>query len=191
MTMLDVRVEPKLMTADEYVNRSDDGRWVELINGEIVEMPPSSPRNTVLAGWILYLLAGFIIPRKLGYLSMADGGYRVSPTSVMQPDVGFITRARAGGLSGKVFPVAPDLAIEVISPSERVGKINEKLHAYLDGGTPYVWLVYPESRSVEIYTAVGQYTTIEESDTIDGGDLLPEFTVTGKELFSVLDVEDN
>src|SRR5439155_20989115 len=95
----------------------------ELINGVPVEMPPSSQRNTVLAIRIARLIGNHVDANDLGYVTGADGGYELGPHDTRLPNVGFIAKARAGKLTGVTFPVAPDLAVEVISPSETASMV--------------------------------------------------------------------
>ena len=112
----------KLYTADEFwviaqLPENEDKR-LALLDGVIVEVPPSSQKNTVTAARIIYFFNAFVIPRNLGYVTGADGGFTLDARNARQPDVAFISKARHARLEGVVFPLAPDLAVEVISPSE-------------------------------------------------------------------------
>jgi Uma2 family endonuclease len=112
----------------------NDTKCLELIDGVIVEMSSSSKRNTIIAGLIIYYLNAFVIPRGIGFVSVSDGGYHLGDGNIRQPDVAFITKARSEGLDGVEFPVAPDLAVEVLSPSEPLRAVLKKVRAYLAGG---------------------------------------------------------
>ena len=114
-------------TVEDLLGMSDDGRRYELINGEIIEMPSSSKTNTVLAAWIITLLNTYVVPKGLGIVSSPDGGFQISEHNAYQPDAAFISKSRADGLDGQLFPVAPDLTVEIISPSETVGAVNDKI----------------------------------------------------------------
>jgi Uma2 family endonuclease len=192
-------ITEKKMTVEEFIDfvqlpENADKFW-ELINGIPVEknaqdgtnMPPSSKRNTIIAGLIIYHLNAFVIPRKLGFVSTADGGYRMNNGDVYLPDVAFISIARHESLEGVVFPVAPDLAVEIVSPSEDSDDIVKKVQNYLFSGTTLVWLVYPKSRRVFVWqrgTGAGLY--VEEFNleaTLTGGDVLPDFTLAVKNIF--------
>ena len=173
-------------TVEDLLGMPDDGRQFELINGELIEMPPSSKTNTVLAAWIIHLLISYVVPKELGYVSSPDGGYQISAHNAYQPDAAFISKARAGGLDGQIFPVAPDLAVEIISPSETVGSVNDKIAGYFSAGSQQVWVVYPKTRVVHVYTAVNKVTILGVEDALSGGDVLPGFTLNIGKLFAVL-----
>ncbi|MFN8421218.1 MAG: Uma2 family endonuclease [Anaerolineae bacterium] len=115
-------LQEKLHTVDEfleYINRPELAeRQFELHEAVIVEMPSSSKKNTVLEAWLITLLNIFIVPKDLGVVTSPDGGFKINERNYLQPDVSFIRHERTGGLEGVEFPVCPDLAIEVISPSE-------------------------------------------------------------------------
>ncbi len=162
-------------------------RWLELIDGVIVEMASSSQVNTVIAGRIIYFLNAFVIPRDLGYVSGADGGYTINERNAYQPDVGFISKARHASLEGVEFPIAPDMAFEVISPSESSNEVDRKIRRYLEAGTKLVVTVYPEDRAVYRWSraANGQITAqlLGIDDVLEAGEALPGFTLKIREIF--------
>ena len=177
----------KLYTAEEFwdiaqLPENQDKR-LELEDGVIVEMGSSSPANTVTAMRIGYFLNGFVIPRDLGYITGADGGFKVGPKRVRQPDVGFISKARVPKLP-KRFDLAPDLAVEVVSPDEDVFK---KAKEYIRAGTRIVWAIYPEEHEIDIFThlQVNEFRIqpLTDSDTLDGGDVLPGFALPVRDIF--------
>jgi len=137
----------KLYTADEFFEivqlPENDEKRLELDDGEIVEMAASSPANTVIAARISYFLNAFVIPNDLGYVTGADGGFVLSEQRVRQPDVAFVSKNRVPTLP-KRFNLAPDLAVEVVSPDEDVFK---KANEYLRAGTKQVWAVYADERA--------------------------------------------
>jgi Uma2 family endonuclease len=162
-------------------------RRFELINGVPVEMPPSSKKNTILAARVARLLGNHADQHNLGYVTGADGGYQLGPNDVRLPDAAFISKARAGGLQGVVFPTAPDLAVEVISPGETSRSVLDKVRAYLQAGTRLVWVVYPEDKVVDVYRLAGEglyVQTLEISGVLDGGEVLSGFTLKLSELFA-------
>src|SRR5258707_11281710 len=100
-----MEIQERLYSIDEFweialLPENEDKR-LELINGVIVAMPPSSTENGVLAMWIGYLLLSFVALKHLGYVSGPDTGYRLGPNTVAQPDVGFISMARSGPVPSK------------------------------------------------------------------------------------------
>jgi Uma2 family endonuclease len=160
---------------------------LELIDGVIVEMAPSSQTNTVIAARIIYFLNAVVIPGNLGYVSGADGGYTITEKNAYQPDVAFISKARHAELQGVAFPVAPDITFEVISPSESSNDVNKKVRRYIQAGTKFVVTVYPEDKSIYIWkkSTDGQINAqlLTEADVLDFGDILPGFTLKVSEIF--------
>lgn len=157
---------------------------LELDNGAIVEMPPSSRLNTVTAGRIIYLLNTFVIPRDLGYVSVPDGGYKLGSRTYRQPDVAFIAKARARDLVGVEFDVPPDLAVEVVSTSE---DILAKAYEYLQAGTRLFWAVYAEQKVIRVMRLDenGELCSTQKGvdGTLDGGDVLPGLELAVKDIF--------
>jgi Uma2 family endonuclease len=180
-------VGEKLYTAEEFWEIAQDPanelRRLELDEGVIVEMAESSPINTVIAGLVITALNVFVVPRKLGYVSTPDGGYKLGERKVRQPDAAFISKARVAKLP-KHFDLPPDLAVEIISPNEdALKKVNE----YLRAGVRIVWTIYADDQEVYVFTLNddgslrGQPFGI--SDTLDGGDMLPGFTLPVRDIF--------
>ncbi len=176
-----------LLTAEQFwkiaISPENEERRFELEDGVIVEMAPSSAVNSVTAMRIGYFLNAFVIPRNLGYVTGADGGYQLGLRRVRQPDVGYISRERAGELS-REFTLAPDLAVEIVSPDEDVFK---KAREYLQAGTSLVWAVYTEEKTVYVMRLDedgGIYSRPYDLDsTLDGGNVLPDFSLTVRDIF--------
>ncbi len=184
-------IDEKVLTAAEFwvIAQLPENahRRLELMDGEIINMPPSRQINTTIAMLIGYWLNAFVIPRKLGYVSGADGGYTITESNAFQPDAAFISKARHQKLNGVEFPVAPDIAFEVISPSESSNDVEKKVRYYLAAGTSIVFTVYPDSRTVYrwVTSADGkvQGDALTENDVIDRGDALPGFSVPVRDIF--------
>lgn len=182
----------KLYTADEFwviaqLPENEDKR-LALLDGVIVEVPPSSQKNTVTAARIIYFFNAFVIPRNLGYVTGADGGFTLDARNARQPDVAFISKARHARLEGVVFPLAPDLAVEVISPSESSNDVLKKVTRYLEAGTKLVWTVYPEDNGVYVWQLAADGSLKAQAfgaaDTLDGGEVLPGFTLKVSDIFA-------
>ncbi|MEO8394955.1 MAG: Uma2 family endonuclease, partial [Chloroflexota bacterium] len=125
----------------------------------------------------------------LGYTTAAETGYILfkNPTgkdTVVAPDVGFISKQRLPqGLPKGYIPVAPDLAVEVVSPGDRADEIDQKVVLYLRYGTRLIWMVYPKTKTVIAHTANG-IQRFDINDTLEGGDVLPGFKMAIREIFS-------
>lgn len=160
---------------------------VELIDGEIVEMTPSSDSSSSLAAHITGLLWSHVRPRKLGRLYSADGGFVLFPdrATVRVPDVAFVRADRMPqGEARRHFPaLAPDLVVEVLSPTDRAGDVLSKIAMYQDAGVPLVWLVDPEVQTVTVFAADLAPATRRPGDVLDGGNVLPELRIEVSEIF--------
>jgi Uma2 family endonuclease len=184
-------IKRRLTTAEfiEQMQQADDGdRVVELINGEIVEMP-SNLYSSALAIHIALLISSFVRPRRLGFVTGEAGGYEIDDENVFAPDVAFIARARQETLSRVGFGLLPpDLAVEIVSPidlQDSKQRIEHKLARYLAAGVPLVWYVYPERREVEVHRPGQPVMMVGIDDVLDGGDVLPGLTIAVREIFEI------
>jgi Uma2 family endonuclease len=120
---------------------------------------------------------------------IGETGYLLShePPTVLIPDVGFVSfeRGRAHVHSSSPFPGAPDLAVEVLSPSNRPGEIHGKVADYLAAGCRLVWVVDPKRQAVAAHRDLLSPALLGRSDHLEGGDVLPGFRVLVEELFEV------
>ncbi len=174
-------------TIHDLENIPDSACRHELIRGEIVEMPPSGGEHGEIGMAIGSSLMAHVKSNQLGKVYGADTGFIVErdPDTVLAPDAAFV---RAGRLPSRearrgIMPVVPDLAVEVISPSDRVTQITDKVMLYLKHGVELVWLVHPGQRIVTVYTPDLVARTLTESGTLDGGDVLPGFQLLVSEIF--------
>jgi Uma2 family endonuclease len=154
-------VQEKLYSVEDFLQIAmrpeNENKRLELVDGVIHEKgePPDMVLrkiNTLLTGILVYYLNAFVLPRKLGIVTAPDGGFRLGPRTLRMPDAGFLSTERAGDLTDVIFPVAPDLAIEIISPSESPRSVRRKTREYLRAGSRLVWNVYPEEREVDVCT---------------------------------------
>jgi Uma2 family endonuclease len=159
----------------------------ELIRGELVMMSPAGFNHGGIAGNIAVALGMFIKPRFLGMVVTAETGFRIAhdPDTVRAPDVAFVRADRIppGGVKG-FFQGAPDLAVEVVSPGDRAGELAAKVQDWLTAGCPMVWVVDPETRTVSVYRSRKEIAMLTASDTLIGGDVLEEFSLPVKEIFT-------
>ena len=128
----------------------------ELIAGEIVFVAFASRLHDLVKNRIGELLLLFLAPRpSLGLRSLIEIGYDVSDQDAFAPDVSVIERSRLLEGSSRIVTGAPEIAIEVVSPTDTAIRLKHRIGAYLANGARSVWIVYPEERSVEIHTARG------------------------------------
>jgi Uma2 family endonuclease len=164
-------------------------RLCELIDGVLVEKTMGL-LESLLAMALGAILRGFVLPRNLGLVTGADGTMRLFPGLVLIPDVAFISWASIPGGRVPKDPIpdlAPDLAIEVLSKSNTAKEMERKRNHYFTAGVRLVWIIDPRKRLAKVYTSPKRHNTLDESATLDGGDVLPGFSLPLRELFSELD----
>ncbi len=181
--------QQRLYTADELLAMPDDGKRRELIRGALLEMSPTNALHGVLANELSRLIGNHVRAHKLGQVFAAETGFTLfrNPDTTLAPDVAFISAERAKPLTEKFSTIAPDQAVEVVSPGNNAAEMNEKIALYFQAGSRQVWLVYPKTRTIHVYSAANQVTISGIEDTLDASAVLPGFTLLLETLFSVLD----
>jgi Uma2 family endonuclease len=188
-----VRFVPQPGTATEQdvidLDAHED-RLYELVDGVLVEKPMGFDEGALGLSLGRYLL-GFVEPRRLGWVSGADGMMRIVRRQVRMPDVAYVSRERAPGgkrPKGPIAAVSPDLAVEVLSASNTPAEMARKRREYFEGGTRLVWEVDPVARTVAVFTSPdAPAAVLSGADVLDGGDVLPGFTLPLADLFRCLD----
>lgn len=164
-------------------------RLCELIDGVLVEKVMGY-RESFLAIRIARLLDVFVELHRLGIVTGADGMMRLTSRNVRIPDVSFVSwnQLPKRQVPSKPIPnLFPDLAVEVLSESNTPREMELKRIDYFGAGTRLVWQVDPQSRQVEIFTSVEQRQVLDSTQVLDGGDVLPGFTLSLADLFAALD----
>jgi Uma2 family endonuclease len=179
-------VRSKPMTAEEFWRLPGDGKWQSLVRGEVVEeMPPGGLHGTT-ASEIVVRLHAWARSGPRGHVGVESGFVLArNPDTVRGPDVFYVgpDRAPDTGVPEAFWDVAPDLAVEVVSPSEKAADVREKVRDYLVAGTRLVWVVYPRTREVVVHTPDGLSRAYGEGDTLEGFDILQGFACAVAELF--------
>jgi Uma2 family endonuclease len=169
---------------DEFVLLPENiDREFEFIGGRIYDTL-SSPLSSATAVRIAGFLGNYLLSNDIGHLTGADGGYIVASERYI-PDVAFISYTRQPELSytGGYNPIAPDLAVEVLSPGNDDEKMRVKIHNYQVAGT-VVWVADVESLTIEVYLPGTPVITRGINDVLEGGSVLPGFKVAVKDIFS-------
>ncbi len=181
-------VQDRLYTAEDLWDASHqpgETRRLEVVKGALREMTPTGGLHGVIALEIGYQILHHAKQHQLGYATSAETGFILAadPYTVRAPDVGFVARERISGpIPSKYFPFAPDLAVEVVSPNDTAQDIRERVLDFLKAGTRLVWVIYPESKTVDVYRPDGvQVVAIDGA--LNGGDVLPGFRLALRELF--------
>jgi Uma2 family endonuclease len=174
-----------LLTADDLARMPDDASvQIELDEGELITMAPPGFEHGGHEVQIVLLLAQHVRENKLGKVVCGDTGFRLSDRTVLAPDVAFVRRHRVEAVRSKSFANgAPDLAVEIFSPSDGVRQSTRKVKQYLAAGCHTVWVVYPKSKKVVVFEASGAERTLLSDDTLEAPELLPGFSVKVADLF--------
>jgi Uma2 family endonuclease len=187
------RPAPGTATEEDVITiRDRERRLFELIDGVLVEKVMGY-WESVLAIELARLWGNLVRRRKLGTVAGEAGMLRLSPGLVRIPDVSFVSRARLAHhrrARAPILPLAPDLAVEVLSEGNTPREMARKVREYFDSGSRLVWLVDPRTRTVAVHTSPGKPFILTEKQTLTGGDVLVGFTLQLRKLFDLLDSDD-
>jgi len=175
------------MSATDLSLIPDDGFRYELVRGELRKKAPASYDLGRYAGNVASNLGPYVKANKLGVICIADTGFLISsnPDTVRAPDLAFISQSRIDEI-GKVksfFPGPPNLAVEVISPSDTYSEVQEKVFDWLEAGARMVIVVDPRKRAVTVYRSFTEITVLTENDVLDGGDVVPGWSMPVRDIF--------
>ena len=185
-------MERQVISADGFLKILDSpeyrDRIIELVDGEIVEMPlPNGEHGEILA--ILTVNVGhYVLQYGLGRVATGDAGFVLERNpdgrdTVRGVDLAFISKSKAPApLPNTLLEFAPDLAVEVISPSNDAADIRLKIRQLFNAGTALVWIVYPDLRIVDVHTRDGAQA-LNTEDSLSGGDVLPGFEIPVRDIF--------
>jgi Uma2 family endonuclease len=171
------------MTIEEFMNIDDEPNRHELIKGELLTMPSPKPlHGRAVANLTMHLLQ-HVKANRLGVV-YTESGYHLEsdPDTVLAPDLSFVPAKRVDPSGEHYYEGPPDLAVEVLSPSNRKGYVERKLAVYLETGTRSIWHVDPRRRTVEVISSTGERRTLHETDELVD-DTVPGFRVKVSEIF--------
>lgn len=179
--------DTKLMTADDLLRLYSEGVRGELIRGVLHETMPTGQEHGEVAMNLGARVWNFVKPRKLGRLTASDAGVWLEhdPDTVREPDVAFFS-------AGKIPPgvrvtgyseAVPDLVAEIVSPSDSRRAVRDKAWMWIGHGVRMVWVVDPDTRTVDVYRSDEGVLTLEESDLLSGMDVLPGFSCVVRAVF--------
>ena len=179
-------VSPKPLTAEEFWLLPGDARRRELVRGEVIETMPPGGLHGAVALRLGTRLETWTRSGPGGYVGVESGFFLSrSPDTVRGPDVSYVRAERIPdtGVPEAFWNLAPDLAVEVVSPGEGAEEVREKVRDYLAAGTGLVWVVYPRTREVVVHTPDGLSRAYGEGDALEGFDVLPGFACAVADLF--------
>jgi Uma2 family endonuclease len=175
------------VTADELLRIPDDGFRYELVEGDLRKMTPAGGDHGRIALRIGASLLHHVEANDLGAAYGAETGFRLAskPDTVRAPDAAFVHKERAGelGQSPGYVPGAPDLVVEVVSPGDTYGEVEDKVLDWVDAGTRMVVVIHPKRRSATVYRSRDEIRVLGEEDEIDGADVVPGWRVRVGSLF--------
>ena len=185
-----IHIKPAIGTATEAdviaLAEQTNKILCELIDGVLVEKGMGSPES-FLAGWLITHINNWIIAGGGGRALSPDGMIRLSADQVRMPDVSYFRREQFA--SGRIpreaiWSLIPDLAVEILSPSNRPGEMQRKREDYFTAGVRLVWEIDPVALTVTVYTSLTESIILSQTDTLTGGDILPRFTLSLTTLFA-------
>jgi Uma2 family endonuclease len=175
----------EITTAEQLFETPGLGRC-ELVRGELILMSPAGLEHGAIAGRLYGHIFSYVTKKRLGLVLAAETGFVIGrdPDTVRAPDVGFLRSDRVPKvLTPGFFEGAPDLAVEVVSPTDRAGKMLAKVRDWLTAGCRVVWLVDPTSRTITVYRGLSETTVLAVGDDLTDNDVLAGFCLPVAEIF--------
>ncbi len=166
----------KAATEEDLLQTPKDGSTYELVDGEI-RVGPGGARHGAVSLRLAVLLHAFVTERQLGFVFESNTGFRLPSGNIRSPDTCFVSGGRfsEGHLPEGFADLAPDLAVEVISPGDRARHVFDKVGEYLEAGVRLVWVIDPKRRRAVVYRSLSEVRELGEADELDGEDVLPGF----------------
>jgi Uma2 family endonuclease len=179
---------PDEITDEELLRLPDDGCKYELVDGEI-RVSPAGTRHGQVIVLLIGALSSHVRDRRLGVVLESSTGFRLpgrtpGQKNVRSPDVSFVATGRFPQDKGPVgfAELAPDLAVEVLSPDDRPRDVLQKVGEFLDAGTRLVWVIDPEKRAAAVYRSLTDVRRLGPEDNLDGEDVVPGFSCRLEEI---------
>ena len=163
-----------------------DGRKHELWFGKVVTMPPAGAEHGDIIVRLIIALGAFVARHKLGKVYEGQTGFRMSLDVCFEPDVSYVSKERLKlilPVKEKLLHGAPDLAVEVLSPSDSITRTEEKLEIFLTHGTRLAWMIDPKTKSVRVYRVNGEREVLRGDRVLTGNSVLPGFRISLGRLF--------
>lgn len=185
-----ISTENKIWTDEEFVALPDDGHRYELVNGELVDMGNSGMEHGYIACILTIALGGYVRANKLGAICDSSTAFTHKNGNKRSPDFSFVAKNRLQGLSRPprgFFQGSPDLAVEILSPSNTVEEIHDKIVEYFENDTRLVWVIHPDEKYVLVYHAPEPDRLLRSQDTLEGESVVAGFSMAVADLFEAWD----
>ncbi|MEZ2228824.1 MAG: Uma2 family endonuclease [Microcoleus sp.] len=187
---VDSPAEKKIWTDAEFMALNRDGHCYEIVNGELIDMGNSGAKHGYVCSILMILLGGYVHIQKLGAMFDSSTAFKMKSGNKRSPDVSFMAKERLQGLDDipdGFLEGAPDLAVEILSPSNTVAEIHDKLVEYFENGARLVWVINPKEKYVLVYRSSQEPDRLLKSaDSLDGEEIVSGFTLPVAELFQKL-----
>ncbi len=185
-------VEEKVMTAEAFWelygthDQMTEGLRLnyELINGERVDVPVPGGLHAEIQALLIAQLVTFVLARQIGKV-YGEAHFKLAPNTLRVPDVAFVHKDKLGRIVDPhaFIPFAPDLAVEIVSPTNTATEMQQRVNLYLAAGTSLVWVIYPELRLVVVHNKQGTLPPFSADMLLEGGDLLLGLSIPVVSLF--------
>ncbi|MGI8669361.1 MAG: Uma2 family endonuclease [Aridibacter sp.] len=187
------QIKDETMTTDEFFD-SPFARGFELVQGKVVpkggnidfDMPTGALHGAVTEE-LASRMSWFVKKHNAGRIFAAETGFILNEGTVRGIDIAFVgnEKLKEHGIPEKYFPVAPDIAVEVISPGNTFDEIQDKIIEYLAAGTELIWIIYPKQKMVQVHKKSNVIQVLREKDELSGEDILPDFNIKLEEIFNL------
>ena len=182
--------EKKVWTDEAFMALPDDGHRYEIVNGELIDMGNSGALHGYIAIVLSSALFSVVMSKKLGALLDSSTAFKMKNGNKRSPNISFFAKERLQGITELptgFLEGAPDLAVEVLSPGNTVEEIHEKLVEYFENGARLAWVIHPTEHYLLVYrSAVEPDRLLKSTDSLDGEDVIPGFTLPVADLFQKL-----
>lgn len=176
-------------TADELLLLKEDGCRYELIEGQVIKMSPAGSEHGRIADRISRRMGNFIEQNNLGQTYAAETGFKIAsdPDTVRAPDAAFVSHGRLATVEDThgYLPLAPDLVVEVVSPSDAFSDVEQKAASWLVAGTRIVLVADPRTSTLRVYRGPDVIEVLHLDDTFDAGDVVPGWTLPVRDALGV------
>lgn len=188
-TKVDNPPEKKIWTDAEFMTLSKDEHRYELVNGELVEMGNSGAKHGYICSILMINLGGYIYNQKLGAIFDSSTAFAMKSGNKRSPDFSFVAKERLQGLEelpDGFLSVAPDLAVEILSPHNTIAEIHNKIVEYFENSARLVWVIHPQEEYVLVYHSPNPDILLKSNDLLDGEEVIPGFSFPISNLFQKL-----
>ena len=168
------------MTLEEFLESDLEG--YEYVKGALIPMPPTSGEHGDISMNLVVFLGPYVRENQLGRVYTSDTGFKIGDRFLI-PDIAFVSIERLPDDRRKAFSIPPDLAVEIVSPTDVLFRVFEKALTYLSGGTQLVWVIEPVAKTVTVYRSETDIKTLTREDTLTGEDVVEGFSCPVAQLF--------